>query len=190
MARRGLQPLCGAALLGRAGLLTLHAAGPCLVLASPCGPPVKCLATMRAVWPLFPPCPRYAAAVPQRNYRTFLLFVYTTTVLCLYVFGCCLAQLFVRHNELVDEAKAAGTSSSNAWGKTVSQVRHALKPCRHRPIHSSRKRREMRPVSFQQGSLSAGAGTGVGAHEKRGQGMQGRKARQQRDAFDTSPMTA
>lgn len=44
----------------------------------------------------------------QRNYRTFLLFIFTATVLCLYVVGVCLAQLFLRHKELVNEDKAAG----------------------------------------------------------------------------------
>jgi palmitoyltransferase ZDHHC9/14/18 len=47
----------------------------------------------------------------QRNYRTFLIFIYITTVYCLYVFGVCLAQLFVRHRQLVDEAQAAGEST-------------------------------------------------------------------------------
>lgn len=46
-----------------------------------------------AVIPLHFPC--FPPLALQRNYRTFLLFVYTTTVLCLYVMGCCLAQLFM-----------------------------------------------------------------------------------------------
>ena len=50
------------------------------------------------------PKPYACAPLPhtQRNYRSFLLFVFTSTVLCLYVIGCGLAQIFVRHNELVD----------------------------------------------------------------------------------------
>lgn len=50
---------------------------------------------------------------PQRNYRAFLLFVYTSTVLCMYAFGCSMAQLFVRHRELVNEARARGESGDN-----------------------------------------------------------------------------
>ena len=52
----------------------------------------------------------------------FLLFVYTTTVFCMYVFGCCLAQLFLRHNELQEEA----ASDTNVWGKTLQDVIPAL----------------------------------------------------------------
>ena len=56
---------------------------------------------------------------PQRNYRTFLLFVYTSTVLCLYVFGLCVAMLFVKHDQLVEESDDA----SGLWGKTLGKVR-------------------------------------------------------------------
>ncbi len=46
----------------------------------------------------------------QRNYRFFLLFIFTATILCLYVMGVCLAQLFLRHQELVDDQRAAGNN--------------------------------------------------------------------------------
>ena len=67
------------------------------------------------------PSPRLAPL--QRNYRSFLLFVYSTTVLCMYVFGVCTAMLFVKHNELADDAKAAGQPHKDVWGKVIGQVR-------------------------------------------------------------------
>lgn len=42
----------------------------------------------------------------QRNYRTFLLFVYTSTILCLYVIGVCLTQLFLKHRDYKAEEQA------------------------------------------------------------------------------------
>lgn len=60
---------------------------------------------------------------PQRNYRTFLLFVYTTTVMCMYVFGVCLATLFAKHKEVADAARAAGNANPDVWGKALGTVR-------------------------------------------------------------------
>jgi len=63
--------------------------------------------------PILKPC--YYVSALQRNYRSFLLFIYTATVLCLYAFGNSLASLFVRHQELVDEAKDNGESGDDKW---------------------------------------------------------------------------
>lgn len=57
--------------------------------------------------------PPFVTLCPQRNYRFFLLFIYTSTLLCLYAFGNSLAQLFVRHQQLVNEAKNKGLSGNN-----------------------------------------------------------------------------
>jgi hypothetical protein len=62
----------------------------------------------------------------QRNYRTFLLFIFTTSILCIYVFACCLTQLFLKHNQLVDDARRDGRITSGLWGKTLADVPAAL----------------------------------------------------------------
>lgn len=64
----------------------------------------------------------------QRNYRSFLLFIYTAAILCLYVIACCLTQLFVKHGQVVDDAQASGDGSSGAmlWLRTVGGVIPAL----------------------------------------------------------------
>lgn len=64
----------------------------------------------------------------QRNYRSFLLFIYTAAILCLYVIACCLTQLFVKHGQVVDDAHASGDDSSTAvlWLRTVGGVIPAL----------------------------------------------------------------
>ncbi len=68
------------------------------------------------------PAPHPPVCTLQRNYRTFLLFVYTSAVLCMYVFGVSLAMLFVKHNQLVAEAREAGRDTGGLWGKTLGQV--------------------------------------------------------------------
>lgn len=40
----------------------------------------------------------------------------------MYVFGVSLAMLFVKHNQLVDEAREAGRDTGGLWGKTLGQV--------------------------------------------------------------------
>ena len=70
--------------------------------------------------------PSHCALFSQRNYRTFLLFIFTTSVLCIYVFACCLTQLFLKHNELVDDARTSGKPVGGLWGKTLADVPAAL----------------------------------------------------------------
>jgi palmitoyltransferase ZDHHC9/14/18 len=63
----------------------------------------------------------------QRNYRTFLLFIYTTTVYIAWTFGVSLGSLFVKHAELEAAAAAAPPQdssdgmSSNLWLRTLSE---------------------------------------------------------------------
>ncbi len=41
----------------------------------------------------------------QRNYRTFLLFVYSTSIFIMWTFAICLWSLFVKHDELEEQAQ-------------------------------------------------------------------------------------
>lgn len=71
-------------------------------------------------------CPWVGTTIGKRNYRTFLLFIYTATVLCLYVIGVCLAQLFLKHRELVHDDEAKGGDGSGKWGKSFAEVIPAM----------------------------------------------------------------
>lgn len=64
----------------------------------------------------------------QRNYRTFLLFIYSTSVYIAWTFGVSLGSLFVKHAELEAAAAAASPQqqggdslSSNLWLQTLSE---------------------------------------------------------------------
>lgn len=68
---------------------------------------------------------------PQRNYRTFLLFIYSTSLYIAWTFGVSLGSLFVKHDEL-EAAAAAGAQqqqsggdslSSNLWLQTLGEGR-------------------------------------------------------------------
>jgi hypothetical protein len=61
----------------------------------------------------------------QRNYRTFLLFIYGTSVYIAWTFGVSLGSLFVKHSELVAAAASRPAQeseglSSNLWLQTLS----------------------------------------------------------------------
>lgn len=70
---------------------------------------------------------------PQRNYRTFLLFIYGTSVYIAWTFGVSLGFLFVKHGELEAAAAArppgqdtsSDSLSSNLWLQTLSAYRLA-----------------------------------------------------------------
>jgi len=71
-------------------------------------------------------CPWVGTTIGRRNYRTFLLFVYVTAVTCLYVFGCCLAQMFLRHREVAKELQGSGLSYTSIWLRSLAKVPAAL----------------------------------------------------------------
>ena len=114
-----------------------------------------------------PPLPR----PPQRNYRTFLLFVYTSSVLCLYVFGVCVAMLFVKHDQLVGEAADAGQSTDGLWGKAIGKVSWGKRKEEGEAGERKRARGE--------DGVCGGRGRGEGGGEEGARGSQvtGRRAR-------------
>jgi palmitoyltransferase ZDHHC9/14/18 len=72
--------------------------------------------------------PRLLYSCVQRNYRTFLLFIYTTSVYIAWTFGVCLGSLFVKHRELAAAAAARGPQdstdslTSNLWLQTLGEL--------------------------------------------------------------------
>lgn len=72
-------------------------------------------------------CVLSCLSCPQRNYRTFLLFIYGTSVYIAWTFGVSLGSLFVKHRELEAAAAArppgqdtSDSLSSNLWLQTLS----------------------------------------------------------------------
>jgi hypothetical protein len=57
----------------------------------------------------------------QRNYRTFLMFIYSTSIYIAWTFGVSLGSLFVKHKELAAamEPAAQDSISSNLWLQTL-----------------------------------------------------------------------
>lgn len=55
----------------------------------------------------------------QRNYRTFLLFIYTTSIYIMWTFGVSLGMLFVKHDELVAEQQQQGQQTDSAMWLTT-----------------------------------------------------------------------
>jgi palmitoyltransferase ZDHHC9/14/18 len=57
----------------------------------------------------------------QRNYRTFLMFIYSTSIYIAWTFGVSLGSLFVRHKELAAAVEPAtqDSISSNLWLQTL-----------------------------------------------------------------------
>jgi hypothetical protein len=88
----------------------------------------------------------------QRNYRTFLLFIYATSVFIAWTFGVSLGSLFVKHGQLVEAAAAAaGTGaggrgggsdgppatdalSSNLWLQTLGACARVMAVCAWRRV--------------------------------------------------------
>jgi hypothetical protein len=60
----------------------------------------------------------------QRNYRTFLMFIYSTSIYIAWTFGVSLGSLFVRHKELAAAVDPAtqDSISSNLWLQTLGAL--------------------------------------------------------------------
>lgn len=127
----GVEPLIDS----RIGLIGADATSSCWVLLS-CGPSTAWPRMLNPVSRLccWLPPPRAPCVRPalQRNYRTFLLFIYTTTVYIAWTFGVSLGSLFVKHAELEAAAAAqpaqdsSDSLSSNLWLRTLSESRGSV----------------------------------------------------------------